>query len=82
AKKSLKFTSATKKLAKTAMVGSPEKSVAIKVAASSATLTTLSAKGLPKGLTFDAAAGMIMGVRPSRAPTRSPLLRRTRRATR
>ena len=61
AKKSLKFTSATKKLAKTAMVGSPEKSVAIKVAASSATLTTLSAKGLPKGLTFDAAAGMIMG---------------------
>ena len=61
AKKSLKFTSATKKLAKTAMVGSPEKSVAIKVAASSATLVTLSAKGLPKGLTFDAAAGMIMG---------------------
>ena len=61
AKKSLKFTAATKKLAKTAMVGSPEKSVAIKVAASSATLVTLSAKGLPKGLTFDAAAGMIMG---------------------
>ena len=61
AKKTLKFTSATKKLAKTATAGSPEKSVAIKVAASSATLMTLSAKGLPKGMSFDAATGTIAG---------------------
>lgn len=61
AKKSLKFTSATKKLAKTATAGSPENSISIQVAASSATLATLSAKGLPKGLSFDAATGKITG---------------------
>jgi hypothetical protein len=61
AKKSLKFTAATKKLAKTATAGSPEKDVLIQVAASSATLVTLSAKGLPKGVSFDAATGTISG---------------------
>lgn len=61
AKKALKFTAATKKLAKTATAGSPENELSVKVAASSATLMTLSAKGLPPGLSFDAATGTITG---------------------
>ena len=61
AKKTLKFTAATKKLAKTATAGSPENELSVKVAASSATLVTLSANGLPPGLSFDAATGTIAG---------------------
>ena len=61
AKKSLKFTAATKKLAKTATAGSPENEVSIQVAASSATLVTLSAKGLPPGLSFDPVTRTIAG---------------------
>ena len=64
-KKALKFSSATKKLAKTATTLTPESSCSLKIAASSASTVTYSAKGLPAGLTIDSATGEIKG-----APTK------------
>ena len=61
-KSALKFTSATKKLATTATSFAAGKAMtAITVKASSASLPTLSMKGLPSGMTFDPATGKITG---------------------
>ena len=60
-KKALKFSSATKKLAKTAAKFRPESRTTLKIVASSASLPSYSAKGLPAGLTIDSATGAITG---------------------
>ena len=65
AKKSLKFSSATKKLAKK-LANTGAKTVAgskfsLKLGISSASLPTVTAKGLPKGLVIDKVTGRITG---------------------
>ena len=62
AKKSLKFSSATKKLAKTAKKATAGKNFELALGISSASLPTFTAKGLPKGLSIDKATGKITGV--------------------
>ena len=66
AKKSLKFSSATKKLAKTPKKATMGKSFSLKLGISSATLIKVTAKGLPRGLSIDKNTGKIKG-----KPTRS-----------
>ncbi len=61
AKKSLKFSSATKKLAKTAKKATAGKKFSLKLGISSASLPTVTAKKLPKGLTIDKTTGRITG---------------------
>ena len=62
AKKSLKFSSATKKLAKTAKKATAGKAFSLALGISSASLPTVTAKGLPKGLKIDKTTGKITGV--------------------
>ena len=61
AKKSLKFTSATKKLAKTAANATAGAAFSLKLGFSSASLPTVAAKGHPKGLSIDNKTGEITG---------------------
>ncbi|MBR2839588.1 MAG: SUMF1/EgtB/PvdO family nonheme iron enzyme [Kiritimatiellae bacterium] len=60
-KKALKFSSATKKLAKTPAKATAGKAFSLKLGISSASLATVTAKGLPKGLSIDKATGEISG---------------------
>ena len=60
-KKALKFSSATKKLAKTATKLTAGDDRSIQISASSATTRTYSAKGLPAGLSIDKTTGEISG---------------------
>jgi hypothetical protein len=60
-KKSLKFSSATKKLAKTPASATAGEAFSLKLGISSASLPTVTAKGLPKGLSIDKTAGKITG---------------------
>lgn len=66
AKKLLKFSSATKKLAKTPMKAKKNEYLSLTLGISSATLIKVSAKGLPSGLAIDNATGCIFG-----APSKS-----------
>ena len=68
AKKSLKFSSATKKLAKTPKKVQTGKSLSLALGISSATLVKVTAKGLPKGLSIDKRTGKITGT-PTKAGT-------------
>ncbi|MBO7720982.1 MAG: leucine-rich repeat protein [Kiritimatiellae bacterium] len=61
AKKSLKFSSATAKLAKTPAKATAGKAFSLKLGISSASLVTVTATGLPKGLKIDKATGAITG---------------------
>ena len=61
AKKSLKFSSATMKLAQTAAKATAGKKFSLKLGISSASLVTVTATGLPKGLNIDKATGAITG---------------------
>ncbi|MBQ3343521.1 MAG: C10 family peptidase [Kiritimatiellae bacterium] len=61
AKKSLKFTSSTKALATTPKKSMSGYEFSLSLGASSATLVTFSAKGLPYGLKLDPATGKITG---------------------
>ena len=61
AKKSLKFSAATKKLATTATKAAVGKSFSLALGLSSVTLPTFTAKGLPKGLSIDKTTGKISG---------------------
>ena len=60
-KKSLKFSSATKKLAETAAKATAGEEFSLKLGISSASLPTVTAKSLPKGLSIDKATGKITG---------------------
>ncbi|MBQ3288566.1 MAG: leucine-rich repeat protein [Kiritimatiellae bacterium] len=60
-KKSLKFSSATKKLANTPAKATAGKSFSLALGLSSASLPTVTAKDLPKGLEIDKATGEITG---------------------
>ena len=60
-KKSLKFSSATKKLAKTPARATAGEEFSLGLGISSASLPTVTAKGLPKGLSIDKATGEITG---------------------
>ena len=60
-KKSLKFSSATKELAKTAAKATAGETFTLKLGISSVSLPTVTAKGLPKGLSIDKATGEITG---------------------
>lgn len=60
-KKTLKFSAATQKLAKTATNANAGECVDLQIEASSASLPTFSAKGLPMGLAIDARTGKITG---------------------
>ena len=62
AKKSLKFSSSTKKLATTATKAMAGEDFSLKLGISSDTLPTVTAKGLPKGLSINATTGKITGV--------------------
>lgn len=55
------FTSATKKLAKTAAKGEAGAAFSLKLGIKSASLPTVTAKGLPKGLKIDKTTGAITG---------------------
>ena len=61
AKKSLKFSSATAKLAKTPAKATAGGKFSLKLGISSASLVTVTATGLPKGLKIDKATGAITG---------------------
>ena len=61
AKKSLKFSSATKKLATTPKKVQTGKSLSLALGISSATLVKVTAKGLPKGLSINSKTGKITG---------------------
>ena len=61
ARKSLKFSSATKKLAKTAKKATRGRSFSLKLGIKSASLPTVTATGLPKGLSIDRITGRITG---------------------
>ena len=61
AKKSLKFSSATAKLATTAAKATAGSTFSLKLGISSASLVTVTATGLPKGLKIDKATGAITG---------------------
>ena len=60
-KKALKFSAATQKLAKTAASANAGACFDLQIEASSASLPTFSAKGLPAGLAIDARTGKITG---------------------
>ncbi|MBR2838608.1 MAG: InlB B-repeat-containing protein [Kiritimatiellae bacterium] len=60
-KSALKFSSATKKLAKTAATATAGASFSLDLGISSASLPTVTAKGLPKGLSIDKTTGVING---------------------
>ena len=60
-KKALKFSSSAKKLAKTVTKAYPDSCLKLKVGASSASLPSYSAKGLPSGLKIDSETGEIYG---------------------
>ena len=60
-KKSLKFTSSTKKLATTAATAVAGEAFSLKLGISSASLPTVTAKSLPKGLAIDKTTGKITG---------------------
>ena len=60
-KKSLKFSSATKKLATAAGSATAGEEFSLKLGISSASLPTVTAKSLPKGLSIDNATGEITG---------------------
>ena len=60
-KKALKFSSATKKLAKTPAKATAGAALSLKLGISSASLPTVTAKGLPKGLSIDKTTGEITG---------------------
>ena len=62
AKKSLKFSSSTKKLATTAKKAMAGEDFSLKLGISSDTLPTVTAKGLPNGLSIDKTTGKITGV--------------------
>ena len=62
AKKSLKFSSSTKKLATTAKKAMAGDEFSLKLGISSDTLPTVTAKNLPKGLTIDKTTGKITGI--------------------
>ena len=68
AKKSLKFSSATKKLAKTPKKVQSGKSFSLSLGISSATITKVTAKGLPPGIYIDSTTGKISGT-PTKAGT-------------
>ncbi|MBQ3343106.1 MAG: chitobiase/beta-hexosaminidase C-terminal domain-containing protein [Kiritimatiellae bacterium] len=61
-KKALKFTSATAKLAKTPAKATAGAAFSLKLGISSASLPTVTASGLPKGLSIDKTTGEITGV--------------------
>ena len=61
-KAALKFTSATKKLATTPAKATAGSKFSLKIGASSLSLPTFSATGLPKGLSINKATGEISGV--------------------
>ena len=61
-KKALKFSSATAKLAKTPAKVTAGKSFSLALGISSASLPTVTAKSLPKGLEIDKTTGVITGV--------------------
>ena len=61
AKKALKFSSATKKLAKTPKKATAGKAFSLALGISSASLPTVTAKGLPKGLKINKTTGEITG---------------------
>ena len=61
-KAALKFTSATKKLATTPAKATAGSKFSLKIGASSLSLPTFSAMGLPKGLSINKATGEISGV--------------------
>ena len=61
AKNSLKFSSATKKLAKTAAKATAGSAFSLALGISSASLPTVTAKGLPSGLSIDKTTGEISG---------------------
>ena len=61
AKKSLKFTSATKKLAESAANATAGSAFSLALGIKSDTLPTVTAKGLPKGLKIDKVTGVITG---------------------
>ena len=61
AKKALKFSSATKKLVKTAKKATAGKAFSLKLGITSVSLPTVTAKGLPKGLKIDKTTGEITG---------------------
>ena len=60
-KKALKFSSKTKKLAKSPAKATAGKAFSLKLGMSSASLPTFTAKGLPKGLSVDKTTGRITG---------------------
>ncbi|MBO7721403.1 MAG: InlB B-repeat-containing protein [Kiritimatiellae bacterium] len=60
-KKALKFSAATKKLAKTPAKATAGKAFTLKLGISSASLPKATAKSLPKGLTIDRTTGKISG---------------------
>ncbi|MBQ3340324.1 MAG: leucine-rich repeat protein [Kiritimatiellae bacterium] len=60
-KKALKFTAKTKKLAKTAAKAKVKKSFTLKLGIKSASYPTVTAKGLPAGLSIDKTTGVITG---------------------
>ena len=62
AKKSLKFSSSTQKLATTAKKVAAGEDFSLKLGISSDTLPTVTAKGLPNGLSIDKTTGKITGV--------------------
>ena len=62
AKKSLKFNSATKKYAKTAVEAEAGNEFSLKLGISSATLPTITAKDLPGGLSINKTTGKITGI--------------------
>ena len=62
AKKSLKFSSSTKKLATTAKKAKAGEEFSLKLGISSDTLPTVTAKNLPKGLSIDKTTGKITGI--------------------
>ena len=61
-KKALKFTSATAKLAKTPAKATAGAAFSLKLGISSASLPTVTASGLPKGLSVDKTTGEITGM--------------------
>ena len=62
AKKSLKFSSSTKKLATTAKKAAAGDEFSLKLGISSDTLPTVTAKNLPEGLSIDKTTGKITGI--------------------
>ena len=61
-KKALKFSSATKKFAKTPVKATAGKAFLLELGISSASLPKVTAKGLPEGLSIDKTTGVISGI--------------------